>query len=370
MHGPVTDSRFEIRNSKLLISNLESRIVLCLPTDNSQVIIPTTRFTWKMRSMEKRMGAPKISVCVPNYNFAEFLPRAIDSVLQQTFPDFEFLIIDDCSTDGSAEVIHNYAARDRRIRFIANPENLGMVGNWNLCLAEAKGEYIKYVFADDFLISPEALQKVLALCEGDSSVMLAGSSRNFVDPQGRFTQNVCPFKRDGIFAGKWVINRCLAAQKNLIGEPTAVMFRKKDAAPGFNPKYSQIVDQEMWFRLLERGNFAHAKEPLCAFRLHSGQQSAKNSNHRSAIDEVFWLNTEYLRKDFVKISEFSRRYIVYDNIDRLWKHYRVNHVPRLVAAADIESRYGYRKFRLLYPFYKSYKPFLRLFRKIATRLGA
>jgi len=319
--------------------------------------------------MEKRMGAPKISVCVPTYNFAEFLPWAIDSVLQQTFRDFELLIIDDCSTDQSAEVILNYAARDQRIRFIANPENLGMVRNWNLCLEESRGEYIKYVFADDFLTSPEALQKLLAFFESDPSVVLAGSSRNFVDPEGRFIQTVCPFKRDGVFAGKWAINRCLSAQKNLIGEPTAVMFRKKDASSGFNPKYSQIVDQEMWFRLLEQGNFAHSKEPLCAFRLHSGQQSARNSNRRSAIDEIFWLNAEYLRKDYVTISEFSRRYIVYDNIYRLWKHYAANNVPRGVAAEDIESRYGYRKFRLLYLFYKSYKPFLRLFRKIAARLG-
>lgn len=313
------------------------------------------------------MVGPKISVCIPAYNFAEFLPQAIESVLQQAFADYELLIIDDCSTDGTAAAVNRYAARDRRIRSIVNPRNLGLVGNWNRCLWEAKGEYIKFVFADDFLTSTEALGKLLAAFASGGSIALVGSSRNFVDGNGVFIQNVCPFRRDAILSGKEAITRCLAAQKNLIGEPTAVMFRKELATRGFDAKYSQIVDEEMWFHLLEQGDFAHIKEPLCAFRIHASQQSARNTNSKSAIDDIFRLNAEYLYKDYVKINRFSRHHAVYDNLYRLWRFYRANKIAKDVAAADIESRYGYRRFRLMYPLYKSYKPFLKLSRKIRAR---
>src|ERR1017187_7004523 len=95
------------------------------------------------------MTPPKVSVLIPNYNHARYLPAAIESVLQQDFRDFELLISDDCSNDGSAGIIASYAAKDSRIRFQIHPANLGMVRNWNWCLAQARGEYMKFLLADD-----------------------------------------------------------------------------------------------------------------------------------------------------------------------------------------------------------------------------
>ena len=114
-----------------------------------------------------------ISIIIPNYNGSATIGKCLDAVFASRYGNFEVVVVDDCSTDGSAEVILNYAARDRRVRLIANPKNLGMVENWNLCLAEAKGEYIKYVFADDFLTSPEALQKRI----GSSAAACGGMSK-------------------------------------------------------------------------------------------------------------------------------------------------------------------------------------------------
>lgn len=108
-----------------------------------------------------------VSVCIPTYNYAGFLPEAIDSVLKQVFTDYEILIIDDCSHDNTKEVVSGYAIRDKRIRFLINPVNGGMVNNWNLCLAEARGEHIKFVFGGDLLSSPGALQKMVSLLDAD-----------------------------------------------------------------------------------------------------------------------------------------------------------------------------------------------------------
>ena len=311
------------------------------------------------------MGGPQISVCIPSYNHGRFLPQTIDSVLQQTCDDFEILVIDDCSTDETEAIVNSYALRNPRIRFIVNPENLGMVRNWNLCLAEARGKYIKYLFGDDLLLSREALQKMLSLFETEKSIFLVSSSRRIIDFESNTIGMKSPFKRDLIARGTKLINLCLAKQDNLIGEPTAVMFRKSDATRGFQSQYRQIVDLEMWFHLLEKGDFAYIREPLCAFRIHPRQQTINNrSNPLSVLNDVFQLNEEYLCKQYITISEFSKSYIKYDSLYRVWKLHVTHQIPKQAAIQEIEARYSYRKFLLLYPLYKTYKPLLKLHRKM------
>ncbi len=104
------------------------------------------------------MTSPKVSVCIDSFNYGRFLPEAIESVLGQSFQDFEVIISDDCSTDDSFAIAQRYAERDDRIRAMQNAHNLGMVKNRNAGLALARGEYVKTLHADDFLCSPEALE--------------------------------------------------------------------------------------------------------------------------------------------------------------------------------------------------------------------
>ena len=95
---------------------------------------------------------PQVSVCIDSFNYGRFLPAAIESVLSQTFTDFELLVVDDCSTDDSFAIAQRYAAGDRRIVARRHERNLGMVRNRNACLALARGDYVKFLHADDFLI--------------------------------------------------------------------------------------------------------------------------------------------------------------------------------------------------------------------------
>ena len=103
--------------------------------------------------------APKISVCIPTYEYAHYIPFAIESILSQRFADFELIIVDDCSRDNTGEVVRRFQY-DKRVLFERNERNLGLVANWNKCLAVAKGEYMKFVFADDMLASNEALGRM------------------------------------------------------------------------------------------------------------------------------------------------------------------------------------------------------------------
>src|SRR5690349_581871 len=101
---------------------------------------------------------PLISICIPAYNNEAYIAETISSVLSQTYSVFEIIIVDDCSTDNTVEVVRKF--NDHRIRFYQNEKNLGMHGNWNRALSLAKGEYVKLLCGDD-TIFPGCLQKQL-----------------------------------------------------------------------------------------------------------------------------------------------------------------------------------------------------------------
>ena len=315
------------------------------------------------------MTPPKVSVCIPTYNYARFLPEAIESILNQSFADFELLIIDDCSTDDTAAVVQGYAARDARIRFSVNSPNLGMVNNWNLCLRQARGEFVKFVFGDDLLTSREALRKMLAPLIADSSISLVASARNIVDPESKVIRTRSSFGKTTVIAGDEAIRRCLLEQKNLIGEPTVVMFRKKDTERGFNKDYRQIVDLEMWYHLLEQGALAYLNEPLCAFRCHPDQQTEHNSRSNATLNDTTLLLKEYLKKPYLNFGWMDRTMITYDFCYQVWKTYRKKKLSEEQAVATINKACGFTRFKTFLPLYKIVRPIRKLIRHLARRMG-
>ena len=118
-------------------------------------------------------GQPvKVSVCIPSHNGADFLPQAIESVLAQTFTDFELVVVDDSSDDASVAIARSFD--DPRLRLHANPARLGLVGNWNRCVELARGEYI-YLFHQDDVMEPDNLAR-------KSSFLDEHPSAGFVTP--------------------------------------------------------------------------------------------------------------------------------------------------------------------------------------------
>ena len=124
--------------------------------------------------------APHVSVCVPMFNGERYLRECIESILVQTYTDFELLLVDDGSTDDTRRIAESYARTDTRIRLNGNTENLGLVENWNHCIALARADWIKFVFQDD-TIHPECLARMLAAAAAD--VRLVSCQRTFAfDP--------------------------------------------------------------------------------------------------------------------------------------------------------------------------------------------
>ena len=123
---------------------------------------------------------PKISVLIPCYHQAQFLPEALDSVLRQDFQDLEVIASDDASPDNTFSVLQDYSRRDSRIRIFHQPSNLGMVENWNLCLRQARGEAVKLMGGDDRLDRTDCLSRQWQSLQSPG-VALAACARKIIN---------------------------------------------------------------------------------------------------------------------------------------------------------------------------------------------
>jgi len=249
---------------------------------------------------------PRISVCIDCFNYGRYLAKAVESVLRQTFQDFEILIFDDASRDDSFEIAQQLALRDSRIRVFRNAQNLGMVGNRNACLGQARGEYVKFVHADDFLAADDALSKLAAVLDAHPQISLVASAWVSVNASMEALETSRRRLAPGHQAGRPLIRRCLREMRNLPGPPSAVMFRRAAVAGGFNTAYSHAADLEMWFRLLEMGDFHWIDEPLCAYRWHDLQMTEREKATPAAAEDWHRLLGEWLVKPFVEIDDCEK----------------------------------------------------------------
>ncbi len=302
--------------------------------------------------------APRVSVCIPTYNYANYLPAAIESVLNQRFRDFELLIQDDCSSDKTEEALAGFL-QDPRVKFGRNERNLGLAANWDVCLRKAVGQYIKYVFADDLLSSKDALSEMVCLMDADRDISLVASSRSIIDPQSVVLGVESSFDKDLIAPGTSIINECLYRGRNMIGEPTAVMFRKNDAGRGFSREYQHLLDMEMWFHLLEKGKFAFINRPLCSVRRHPAQKTVENVHSRVYLDDHCFLLRQYLDRPYVRAGRLLKNYLMVDAVYQFWKVHKKGLMKRDEAVARIKSRLP--SFFLVYPLFKLAKPFMKIY---------
>jgi glycosyltransferase involved in cell wall biosynthesis len=246
---------------------------------------------------------PKISVCIPVKNGGAFLPLAVESVLGQSFEDIELIIVDNCSSDGTAQWIEKRLASAPRIRFYRNTTDIGMTANFNACLKQAQGEYVKFLCADDLLL-PQSLQRMSRVLDADPRVSLVVGARRLIDESGAKITTRRYAGSDISVPGPQVINKCIFGG-NDIGEPSAVMFRRAAAARGFQESLVQLMDLEMWFCLLEQGNMASLADEVCAIRRHPGQVTRGSITTGALIDENIALFQEYGGRPYISKTIFN-----------------------------------------------------------------
>jgi hypothetical protein len=217
---------------------------------------------------------PLVSIAIPTYNHADVVGAALLSALSQTYENIEILLFDNASSDSTRQVIADVARGDPRVRYVRNEVNLGMTGNFNACISAAKGYFIKFLCADD-LLSPDCVAKMVNTFIRNPEVALVASARQLVNEKLMPLAIAGVSKKEKLVDGAKAFRDCFF-WGNLIGEPTAVMFRREQAVRGFREDYRQLIDLEMWMYLLRSGGLYFISRPLCTVRQHPQQATQQH----------------------------------------------------------------------------------------------
>jgi len=213
---------------------------------------------------------PKISVIMSVYNTETYLEEAINSILYQSFIDFEFLIADDFSTDNSGMILELCARKDDRIKIFTNKKNFGLTKNLNKLLQLANGEYIARMDADD-ISELNRFEKQIDFLENHKNIDIVGSFSKNINKKGEITgSRTMPIMHTDIIR--------LLPKLCPISHPT-VMFRKESLEKiGFyNVKYKRSQDYDMWFRAAAAGlEFYNIPEFLFKYRMDDNYMSRKS----------------------------------------------------------------------------------------------
>lgn len=251
---------------------------------------------------------PFVSIIIPNYNHVSFLKQRIDSVLEQTFQDFELIILDDCSLDNSKEIIESYRNNPKISHIIYNEKNSGSTfDQWRKGVELAKAEWVWIAESDDWA-EKTFLQEMKTFTE-NVEVDLAYCESYFADEKGEkkglvnWARMVEPehWERDFINSGKEEITNYLF-YRNTIPNASAVLVKKnilQSALESFPFQFRYAGDWYIWVKCVEAGNVAFLNQPLNYFRQHKQTTRSKKSDseERKRLKEYFYI-INYIKGKF------------------------------------------------------------------------
>ena len=278
---------------------------------------------------------PAVTVLMPVYNAERFVAQTLDSVLAQTFGDFEFVIINDGSTDRSPEILRDYARRDDRIRLVSRP-NTGYVVALNEGLGLARGRFVARIDADD-LADPRRLELQVARMDAEPDLVALGSNAWAIDEDGRMLGDYdVPLAHEQIEAAH-------LKGSSSIHHP-AVMLRPEavKGVGGYRREFMPCEDFDLWLRLGEVGRLANLPEKLLTKRLFAGSAVgttlAKQEKLVKQIVEETWRRRGLAGEPQVAPKRLLRRVDLYRQWG--WMALRGGHVgtSRRYAARAILSR--------------------------------
>lgn len=207
---------------------------------------------------------PKVTILMPVYNGEKYLREAIESILNQSFADFELLVINDGSTDSSVKIIEAYS--DFRIRLVHNEKNLKLIATLNKGIDLARGEYIARMDCDD-VSHPERLEKQVKFMDSHPEIGICSSWADYIDETGNVIGQLQNPTGDLLQKTFWrpspIIHAACMAKSNL--------FRENK----FDPEYCHAEDYELWLRLYEQTKFFNIDEYLYRIRFHGDRVSVQ-----------------------------------------------------------------------------------------------
>ncbi|NET83836.1 MAG: glycosyltransferase [Moorea sp. SIO1F2] len=226
---------------------------------------------------------PKVSVVIPTYNAMTYLPKTIDSVFNQTYDDFEVIVVNDGSTDNTEQWISQIA--DPRVKLISQANQGLASAARNKGIANARGDYIAFIDADD-LWEPTKLEKQLSVLEENPDVGLVYTWVAYINETGKPTGRVFEHHAEGNVWEKLV-------EHNIVECGSVAMVRRHcfESLGVFDQTLRAAEDWDMWLRIASRYPFAVVKEPLVRYRQHQNNKSKKYvkrlEDFRTIIEKAF-----------------------------------------------------------------------------------
>lgn len=228
------------------------------------------------------VGGVRVSVVVPSYNNASFIEATMDSILASSFRDFELVVADQSSTDGTWELLQRYRS-EPRVRLLRTRTGGGALQNWERVTAAAHGELLKLVCGDD-IIYPDCLRQQVEAMDANPSVVLVAARRDLIDAGGDILLSARGLGGlTGKVPGRIAARRAVVAGSNIFGEPACVLIRAQSLqdAGGWDGSHPYVIDEATYVNVLLGGDFLGIDTALAAFRLSSSQWSVRLARAQS-----------------------------------------------------------------------------------------
>lgn len=257
------------------------------------------------------MNTKKVSVIVPNYNHAKYLDQRIRSILSQTYENFELIILDDCSTDNSINIIEKYRSNPHVSHIVVNNQNNGSpFQQWQKGFDAAKGEYIWIAESDDYA-NPKFLEVLVGALEKHSDAAVAFSGMIAVDVEGNELWRLPAISsdHDRLYEGNdFVLERMLVG--NAISNASCAVFRRKslEKIKGYYTLYKASGDRMFWIEIAKTGGVYACHLDLDYWRQHS--ESVSPAAHRSGQQQREAYQTYIRTKELFSLSEYNCKKIV------------------------------------------------------------
>ena len=277
---------------------------------------------------EMQQQLPKVSILIPVFNRKDYVAECIQSALSQNFTDFEIVVVDNASDDGTWEICQQFAALDQKVRIFRNDSNIGPVRNWRRCAQEAKGEFSKMLFSDDCM-EPNCLSAMVPKL-GNSDIALVYCAARI--GRSRDDSIIAYSEADSSRISATQFLKLILSGKAPVS-PGAILIRTRDLLKNLHITFPTSTTRQfekngagpdVMILLLTAQNYhfvANISSPLVYFRVHDGSFSIENSNndivkgYRSAIaffliknhDRKTWIN--YLAYGWLQEIKFYRRWI-------------------------------------------------------------
>lgn len=297
--------------------------------------------------LDKIQNFPLVSIVTPTYNQADYLAETIESVLAQDYPNIEYIVLDDGSTDGTPEILKRYDGRIRHERH----ENIGQANTLNKGWAMARGTYIGYLSSDD-LLYPSAVRKLVDRIDRDSFIVCTFPDADLINSHSLvIKKNVCQH---------FDLVEIVVRQSCYIGP--GALFRKSafEVIGGWRPELTLAPDREFWIRLAAEGRFAMYDEVLAGYRMHPRSLSYKIVSEEASCEYLLVLDKYFCAESIPPaIAERKAEAYGYAYLLIARNCFRAGHLKRGIEL--------YSKACLLHPKLRSVWVKLRILRNVVSR---